>query len=66
MAEIQVTRIRSLKTRAMPKKKANWERVVSNSSDSCVVKTDAATLTTDEEKSDEPTLWVVEGEPSEV
>ncbi|OAE27770.1 hypothetical protein AXG93_1669s1080 [Marchantia polymorpha subsp. ruderalis] len=50
----------------MPKKKANWERVVSNSSDSCVVKTDAATLTTDEEKSDEPTLWVVEGEPSEV
>lgn len=56
MAETQVTGIRSLKTRARPKKKANRERVVSDSSDSSVVKTDAAASTTNEEKREEPTF----------
>lgn len=46
MAETQITGIRSLKTQARPKKKANSERVVSNSLVSSVVKTDPVASTT--------------------
>lgn len=61
MAEIQVMGIRSSKTRARPKKKANRGRVVSDSLDSSVAKTDAAASTTNEEKREESTLWALEG-----
>lgn len=59
MAETKVTEIRLSKTQARPKKKANRGRVVSDSLDSNVSKTDAPASTTDEEKREEPTLWVV-------
>lgn len=64
MAETQVTRIRMLRTRAKPKKKANRRRIVSDSSESSVAKSDVAASKTDEEKREEPTLQAVEGRPS--
>lgn len=63
MAETQITRIRSSKTRARSKKKINRERVVFDSLDSSVAKTDVAASTTDEVKGEEPTFWVMEGVP---
>lgn len=66
MVEILVTRIRLSKIWVRPKKKANRGRIVSNSSDSSVAKTDAAASTTDEEKREEPTLWALEGGPSAI
>lgn len=66
MAETQVTGIELSKTQARLKKKANRERVVSDSSDSSVAKTDAAASTIDEEKREVRTLRALEGGPSEV
>ncbi|OAE19347.1 hypothetical protein AXG93_3548s1000 [Marchantia polymorpha subsp. ruderalis] len=51
---------------ARPKKKANRGRVVSDSLDSNVSKTDAPASTTDEEKREEPTLWMRSMDSEEV
>ncbi|OAE31316.1 hypothetical protein AXG93_1962s1730 [Marchantia polymorpha subsp. ruderalis] len=66
VAKTQVTRIRMSKTGARPKKKANRRRDVFDFSESSVAKSDAAASTTDEEKREKPTLWIVEGVPSGV
>ncbi|OAE27500.1 hypothetical protein AXG93_3439s1010 [Marchantia polymorpha subsp. ruderalis] len=66
MAKTEITGIRLSRTQARPKKRANRGRVVSESSDSSVAKTDAAALTTDEEKNKEHTLQALEGETSAV
>ncbi|OAE19273.1 hypothetical protein AXG93_909s1030 [Marchantia polymorpha subsp. ruderalis] len=50
MTKTQRTGIKSSKTQARPKKKANRERFVSDSLNSSVAKTDAVASTTDEEK----------------
>lgn len=63
IAETQVTGIRLSKTPTKPKKKVYHERVVSDSSDRSVAKTDAAISMTNEEKREEPTLWIEEGGP---
>ncbi|OAE18879.1 hypothetical protein AXG93_3022s1030 [Marchantia polymorpha subsp. ruderalis] len=54
------------RTRTRPKMKANRGVVVSDSLDSTVEKTDAATLATAKDKNNEPTLQVLEGGPSAV
>ncbi|OAE30598.1 hypothetical protein AXG93_2909s1010 [Marchantia polymorpha subsp. ruderalis] len=63
MAETKIAGIRQSRTRARPKKKTNRGRVVSDSSNSCVEKTNATALATDEENNDEPTLQVLEVGP---
>lgn len=61
MVETHVIEIRMLRIRAKLKKKANRMRVVSDSLDSSVAKSDAAASMTDEEKREEPTIQVIVG-----
>ncbi|OAE18893.1 hypothetical protein AXG93_2795s1010 [Marchantia polymorpha subsp. ruderalis] len=63
MAEFKIIEIKSSRTRARAKKKANRGRIVLDSSNSIVAKTDAAASTTVKEKKDEPILQVLEGGP---